>query len=309
MPPILMPTDASTGNPYSQDDIKRRVEKCPKLASLQSINQALNKLVRSEASLTSQIAEIIQRDPSLSERLLRMVNSVYFNLSAQVNNIEEAVFFLGIRQIRELSMATPVIEDLGHLQAFAPAPKAWKELWAHSICTAQLTREILGSMPGSVDNDMNYMVGLLHNVGRLVMAYAFPKELMAIAGTEAATPEGVCEIERTLIGWDHTQIGAHFLEKHAMSDEIICAVRHHHDPAQAPRHQIIAAAIQIADHAARQAGFQPGFETVAAAAPDAFHELEGWRILYANDENDIQVARAMIINLQRRLPDMLSGLL
>lgn len=109
---MLTATTASPpirATPYSEEEIVRRVNACPKLASLQSVNRALSDLVRSDASLSSQIAEVIRRDPSLSARLLRMVNSVYFGLSTRVNNIEEAVFFLGLRQIRELSLATPVI--------------------------------------------------------------------------------------------------------------------------------------------------------------------------------------------------------
>src|SRR3954470_14424830 len=130
---------------FSETEIKRRIEACPKLASLQSIDRALSELVNAEQSLNSQIAEVIRRDPSLSARLLRMVNSVYFGLSARINNIEEAVFFLGLRQIRELSLATPVIEDLERLQVPAAGPLPWKDLWAHSIGTAILTRELLAS--------------------------------------------------------------------------------------------------------------------------------------------------------------------
>src|SRR3954464_10687421 len=125
------PATASAA-PYAEREILRRIDACPKLASLQSINRALGELVRSDQSLNSQIAEVIRRDPSLSARLLRMVNSVYFGLSARVNNIEEAVFFLGLRQIRELSLATPVIEDLERLQVPAAGPLPWKDLWAHS---------------------------------------------------------------------------------------------------------------------------------------------------------------------------------
>src|ERR1700685_2315113 len=138
---LTQPTVAVT-SPYSDDDIRRRLDACPKLASLQSIHRALTSLVNSEQSLTSQIAEIIRRDPSLSARLLRMVNSVYFGLSANINYIEEAVFFLGLRHIRELSRATPVIEELEQFQSPRFAPDLWKSLWAHSIATANLTREV-----------------------------------------------------------------------------------------------------------------------------------------------------------------------
>ena len=152
---------------FSDDEITRRINACPKLASLQSINRALGDLVRSEGSLNSQIAEVIRRDPSLSARLLRMVNSVYFGLSARVNNIEEAVFFLGLRQIRELSMATPVLEELEQLQQNASVTLPWKDLWTHSIGTAILTREILASTTLHIDDDTDYLIGLLHNVGKV----------------------------------------------------------------------------------------------------------------------------------------------
>ena len=179
-------------------EIRRRIDACPKLASLQCNNRALSDLVKSDLSVTSQIAEIIRRDPSLSARLLRMVNSVYFGLSARVNNIEEAVFFLGLRQIRELSMATPVIEELESMQNSAPEPLPWRELWAHSIGTAVLTREILRATPMSIDDETDYLAGLLHNVGKVVMASAFPEELLEVTRTPHATAAEVCEHERRL---------------------------------------------------------------------------------------------------------------
>src|ERR1041384_5624858 len=168
------PIPLRSTTPFPEDEIKRRIDGCPKLASLQSINRALGELVRSEQSLNSQIAEVIRRDPSLSARLLRMVNSVYFGLSTRVNNIEEAVFFLGLRQIRELSMATPVIEELDQWQQSTTPGLPWKDLWTHSISTAILTREILASTALHIDDDTAYLVGLLHNVGKVVMAYSFP---------------------------------------------------------------------------------------------------------------------------------------
>ena len=110
MASALSPLPDTAPAPYSEKEIQRRIDACPKLASLQSINRALSALLHSEQSLNSQIAEIIRRDSSLSARLLRIVNSVYFGLSARINNIEEAVFFLGLRQIRELSLATAEAE-------------------------------------------------------------------------------------------------------------------------------------------------------------------------------------------------------
>jgi HD-like signal output (HDOD) protein len=295
--------------PYSDDAISRRIGECPKLASLQSINRALGDLVRSDQSLNSQIAEVIRRDPSLSARLLRMVNSVYCGLSARVNNIEEAVFFLGLRQIRELSMATPVIEEIEQLQQTMTGSLPWKDLWNHSLGTAILTREILAATPLHIDDDTDYLVGLLHNVGKVVMAYAFPGELRQLMETPAATPEEFARNERELIGWDHARIGADYLRRHQLSEEIIHAVGYHNEPDRAPRHRLFAAAVQVADHLVRYKRISGGFEDVAPIAEDSWMELPGWKILYGADGAESMLARASIANSLQRLPSMLQGLL
>ena len=306
--PIPSPTHAMSAR-HSDEEIRRRVEACPKLASLHSVNKELNRLARSDMSLTSQIAEIIQRDPSLSQRLLRMVNSVYFGLSARINNIEEAVFFLGLRQIREFSVATPVIEEMEQLQACAPSPTQWKNLWSHSIGTAILTREILSSTQYAVDDDTDYLVGLLHNVGKIVMAYAFPEELNTVANTPVRTPAYVCTLERELIGWDHAEIGAYFLECHNLVEELSFSVRYHHDPKNAPCHKTFAAAVQVADYLVRHAKIESGFEKVDPIEPEAWVRLDGWEILYGSDDNEARLARASLANALARLPAMLNGLL
>jgi HD-like signal output (HDOD) protein len=307
-----MPNDSTllapvAPSPYSDAEIRRRIESCPKLASLNSINQALSALVRSDSSLNSQIAEIIRRDPSLSARILRMVNSVYFGLSARLNNIEEAVFFLGLRQIRELSLATPVIEELEQFQLNQSLP--WKELWSHSIGTAILTREILASTPLRIDDDTDYLVGLLHNIGKVVMAYAFPSELMAVMAMPAADSAEVCRNERELIGWDHAQIGAHYIECHRLSDEIVVAVRYHAEPDHAPHHRLFAAALQVADSVVRHSGISGGFEKLPPVAVDDWVRLDGWKILYGADGPESMLARGSITNSLRHLPSVMQGLL
>jgi HD-like signal output (HDOD) protein len=307
-PSLLKPPSSQTG-PYSDEEIRRRIQACPKLASLQSINQALGQLVRSEHTLNSQIADVIRRDPSLTARLLRMVNSVYFGLSTRVNSIEEAVFFLGLRQIRELALATPVIDELEQLPAGAAAGLPWKALWTHSIAAAMLAREIVSATPLGVDDDTDYLTGLLHNVGKIVMACAFPDEARALVTMPAPDPTAFCALERARIGWDHGRIGAHYLMRHHLSDEIVCAVQFHDDPAAAPRHRNFAAAVQIADRVVRHSGLTGGFEPVAPVAADAWLTLPGWTILFGADAAAADLARAAIERAVPRLPLMLQGLL
>lgn len=296
-------------NRHSDAVIARRIAACPKLASLQCINRALGDLVHSERTLNSQIAAVIRRDPSLAARLLRMVNSVYYGLSTRVNSIEEAVFFLGLRQIRELALATPVIEEIATLQRTASASLPWKELWRHSIGVAIISREILTATSLHIDDDTDYLVGLLHNVGKVVMAYAFPDELYELTELTAATPEQFAECERERIGWDHARIGAHYLHRHQLSTEIVDAVAYHHAPDRAPRHQFLAAAVQVADHLVRWRGISGGFEKIDVIRPEAWVALPGWRILFGTAGPESTLARAALANSLERLPTLLQGLI
>lgn len=286
----------------------RRIDACPKLASLQSINSALAGLIKSEQSVAGQIAEIIRRDPSLTARLLRMVNSVYFGLSAKVNNIEEAVFYLGLRQIRELSMATPVIEDLEKINR-STLRLPWRDLWKHSIGTAIMTREILATTKLHVDDDTDYIIGLLHNVGKVILASTFPEEFAKVVEGSYVSTEAVCARERALIGWDHARAGGYYLTRHQIAPEIVDAVMYHNEPGAASENAYFAAAVQIADQVVRSAGITGGFENVPSLSDEAWTRLPGWKVLYGDNDRETRLARASLSNRMQRLPAMLSGLI
>lgn len=293
--------------PYSDDEIRLRIEHCPKLASLQSVNRKLAGLLNSEQGYVSQIAEVIRRDPSLTARLLRMVNSVYFGLSAKVNNIEEAVLYMGIRQIRELSMATPVLEEMEKMGPGA-ARLPWREMWQHSIASAMLTRDILAHTDLLVDDDTDYIVGLLHNVGKVVLASTWPKEFEQIARESYASAQEVCEAERTLIGWDHAAVGSHYLERHQLAPEIVHAIRYHNQPEQAGEYQRLAAAVQVADAVAREVGLPSGFERLATRSAGGWRRTPGWSLLFGEGSSEASAAEAAIEHAMVRLPKVLASI-
>ena len=166
----------------SEVELRQRIEACPKLASLRSIHGALADLLRNHHSQASQFAEIIARDPSLTSRLLRMVNSVYFGLGTQVGTIEDAVLYLGLRQIRSLALATPVLEDMSAMGADRPQV-SWRDFWLHTLACAFATRDLLNQSEVAIDDDTDYITGLLQNVGKVVMAKAFPAEFAQLIQT------------------------------------------------------------------------------------------------------------------------------
>ena len=293
---------------WTNEQIIAKIGDCPRLASLSSINEALNELMNAEDSVTSQISEVIRRDPSLTARLLKLVNSVFYGLNRKLNNIEEAVFYLGLRQIRELTLATPVIEELNSLNdKFSGV--SWDNLWQHSIGTAILTREILSLTNTVYEDDTDYIVGLVHNVGKIVMAYVFPHEFEQLIDYEAESAIAFCKRERELLGgWDHAMIGAFYLQKHNLADEIVEAIRYHNTPSRAPKYAKTAAAVHISDILLRSTGIND-IEKTVPIPESRWTRLASWKILFGTDNTEARLSIASLKHTLSRMPQILEEMI
>ena len=254
------------------DQIERRLAACPRLPSLGSINDVLRELLNAEQCYTSQVADVIRRDPSMTTRMLRLVNSVYYGLSVPVSSIEEAVFYLGVRQIRRLAIVTPVIEDLQKLAGRTGFP--WREFWRHCIATAIMTRETLGEVQAGSD-EVDYVAGLLHDVGKIVMVAAFPEYFEQSA--------------------------------HNLPIATIHAVRFHHHPGSATTDIRLVAALQVADLFVRHAaiGNSGNPEEVTT---EAWVGADGWNLLFPGADEEQTFARANMERSLERLSTILEGL-
>lgn len=286
--------------------IEVRLKNCARLPSLGSINSALRELLSADTSYIAQISEVIRRDPSLTARLLRLVNSVYFGLSSPVNSIEEAIFYLGVRQIRQLAMLTPVIEDFNKLAGNAPFP--WREFWRHCIGVAIMTREVISvvRVPG---DEADYVAGLVHDVGKIAMAAAFTEHFVEVQRRLAEQPASLTEVELAVLGMDHCELGARYLQHHNLPEAMIETARHHHQPERASHHVPIVAAVSVADMLVRHAklGISGNVTEVAA---DSWRQSSAWALLFPHfNEQEHSLAEASLQRSLGRLPVVLEGLI
>ncbi|MGA2864164.1 MAG: HDOD domain-containing protein [Verrucomicrobiota bacterium] len=288
----------------NSDQIERRLGTCPRLPSLASINHVLQELLDAEQCYTSQIADVIRRDPSMTTRLLRLVNSVYYGLSAPVSSIEEGVFYLGVRQIRRLAVVTPIIEDLERLAGRIRFP--WREFWRHCIATAIMTRETLGDIQPGTD-EADYVAGLLHDVGKIVMVAAFPEYFERIQARVQEDKTNLLGIEAELLGVNHCELGARYLSAHKLPAVTIQSVRFHHHPARAESEVRIVAAVQVADLFVRYAQVgnsgNPGEVTA-----EVWMAAEGWDLLFPGSSDGRSLGRANMERSLERLSSILEGL-
>ena len=272
--------------PLSDFVLIDKINQCPQLASLKSINDTLSELLDSEDSFVGQIAEVIRLDPSLTTRVLDLVNSIFFGSdkdNQKISGVEEASIFLGLNRIRDLLAATPVIEEitnLGKNASFFP----WVNFWKHSIGTAILTREILSLAEKSYEDESDYVAGLLHNLGKLILAITFPELFKKLSKQNFSNHCHAIKIEKEIIGWDHAKIGAFYLWNHHISDQIVEAIHWHNQPGKSNSDPELASAVQVADLLTCQLGVL-GIEN-CTVEKDSYLLSEGWEILFGNREEN-----------------------
>jgi putative nucleotidyltransferase with HDIG domain len=292
--------------PPSRDEIEERLRRFALLPSLSSIHSVLRELLNAEQRYTAQISDVIRRDPSMTTRMLRLVNSVYYGLSSPVTSIEEAVFYLGIRQVRQLAMSTPIIEDLQKLSRRHPFP--WRDFWQHCIATAILTREIVAAIQ-PVQDEVEYVAGLLHDVGRIVMAAEFPEQFTAVCAACENTRRDLRDIENDVLGMDHCELGAIYLQNHRLPEIIVEAARFHAEPERAVQHSILVAAVQLANHQARLCAIGNSGNP-APVTEASWLELPGWSILFPQRlEEERSLLQASLKRSLVRLPRVIEGLI
>jgi putative nucleotidyltransferase with HDIG domain len=287
-------------------DIQAQLVRCPSIPSLGSINKALQGLLGTEQRYTAQIAEIIRRDPSLTSRLLRLVNSVYFGLASPVNSIEEAVFYLGVRQIRQLAMVTPVIEDFQRLTRQCKFP--WREFWQHCIGTALVTREVMANVPGTTE-DADYVAGLVHDIGKIVMAWSFPEHFAEIHRQAPAADRPLSVIEEAVLGINHSELGALYLERHRLPELLVCAARYHHAPQKSPAayHRTIAS-VQLADLLLRSSNIGCSGDCMEISRDDCYAS-EAWKLLLSKTpEPEVALVKASLSRTLEQIPYVLEGM-
>ncbi len=285
--------------------IELRIANCPRLPSLGSINVALRELLSADNRYTGQIADVIRRDPSLTARLLRLVNSAYHRQTTPVNSIEEAVFYLGTRQIRQLAMITPVIDDFQKLTGRTQF--VWRSFWQHCIATALLTREVI-NVSGIQPEDADYVAGLVHDVGKIIMAACFGEKFVEIHQRAATETKSLREIEREVMGIDHSELGALYLQHHALPEVMIETARNHHTPELARKNPRVVAAVQIANLLVHSAaiGASGNNEPVTEAA---WTNASGWSILLPEASEETRgIAIDRLKAEIERLPALIEGL-
>lgn len=208
------------------DKIMAKVDAFP---SIPGSTVKLLKMLEDADTPVQEIEDVLRLDPGMTANVLKITNSAYFGLSSKVGSVRRAVMMLGMNKIRQLVVASCVgaVMD-GPIPGYdLPAGELWRHSIAVSVAAEGLSREL--KLKGSEDI---FTAALVHDVGKLVLGQFIQEDLTAV---EAAAGSDVSfeMAEKEVLGIDHAEIGARILAQWSLPEDLVHAVRWHHDPERA----------------------------------------------------------------------------
>jgi len=196
--------------------------------------------LRHEQTTLDEIGELVALDPVLTAKLLHYCNSVYFAGREPVSSVPEAIGRVGFQTIFTL------VSVVTGSKSFNPPDASGisgLQLWKHSLTTAFACKYIADDV--EMDNNLLFTGGLLHDIGRVVLAQAKGVEYGKMYNESLQGGPSCTEREKAAYGFTHAEVGASLMETWKLPAILVESVRFHHQPAAAGFAKKMAAAVCV----------------------------------------------------------------
>lgn len=213
------------------------------LPSLPEIYIRVSEQLENEHASAIDIGDTVQTDPSLTARVLKMINSAYYGLPNEITSISQAVSLMGRQLLKEVLMGSVLA---GIFSKTASSAYPMREFWKHSVKTAIIARNLAMQNASVLDHEAFFTAGLLHDIGKLVIAQIEPEVMCEVEIREAKHME-TDEFERAQLGITHVEVGTEMMKQWGMPMLLIQCLYHHHAPAVEGSYVIETAIIYLAN--------------------------------------------------------------
>jgi len=230
--------------------LEELIESTVTIPTIPTVLLEINKIVNSPDGSTQEVANIIDRDPAIAAKALRLVNSSLYGLKNPVSSIPLSCSILGLRTIKNLVVQATVLQTFNDNPHLASFDVDW--LWDHSFKTA-LAAGLLAkeaTVEVGLNADDAYTAGLVHDVGKMVLLQNDPDRFAEALNFSASNDIPLADAEESLMGFSHAHVGGLLVKYWKLSDDLRVAVMDHHQtklsPEQGSQGLLIAAANTIA---------------------------------------------------------------
>ncbi|MDR2340481.1 MAG: HDOD domain-containing protein [Deltaproteobacteria bacterium] len=243
---------------------KKEVRRIKNLPTVPGIVAKISRMVENPDTSVADVGRLISQDQVLSAKVLRMANSAFFGMSRKISSISQALIILGFEVVKGLVLTSSVFDMI---------QKSMAGLWEHSIGCAAASGVIAAHL-GRDDAEEVLVAGLLHDLGKVVLALNLPEEMKLVQDKVAEEDLYFYEAENKVLDFDHAEIGQWLAEHWNLPESLAEPMRFHHKPEKAVLKPEWTAIVHIADILVRAKGFGNGGDDMV---PDI--SMAAWDIL------------------------------
>ncbi|MDJ0984709.1 MAG: HDOD domain-containing protein [Desulfobacterales bacterium] len=210
----------------NEQQILTKIDRIREIPTLPTIVFELNKYLRDPDTSIKTVCDTIEKDQAITLKILKLVNSAFYGFKSKISDLRNAVVLLGYNAVRNAIVSISVINSF---------PKRVKlmdfdisQFWKHSLAVA-VTSMNIAQLSKKESPDNCFVGGLLHDVGKVILAQYFPKLFENVWSTLQNEHLTFYQAEKKKLPIDHAVIGAHLVTKWQLPADLIEAIRWHHD--------------------------------------------------------------------------------
>ncbi len=255
-----------------------------RLPTLPVIAMEILQITRDDSLSINQLLPVIEKDPPVAMQVLKVANSAFYGLSEPIESLRHALVIIGMEELSHLVMSFSVIrafEDGGgdlhkQYEKYREQTTLWKRFWEHSSACAHVSNILSKKLNLDLEHDA-YSLGLLHDIGKLVLFKIEPKLYLKSLNISRKRKATAADVEDEIIGVNHQDVGYWIASRWKLPEVIQLGIANHHAPELSPDEEsrLPSALVQLADMIAINMGFYFGTELIRQEP----HRTAGWEML------------------------------
>jgi len=214
--------------PDTKAVVKSALAAVGEIATLPEVTVKIIEVVEDPKGTARDLHEVIKKDPALSAKVLKVVNSAFYGLPGQVASVDRAIVLLGLSAVKNIAIAASIsrLFNSAHKSDLFDA----RELWRHSVAVGVAAKKISQAAGDLAGHEEMFLAGLIHDLGLLIERQAFPDKLNEVVRAKLDTQENFLEIEQRIIGATHQDFGDALTTRWKFPRHLRAAVGFHHNP-------------------------------------------------------------------------------
>jgi HD-like signal output (HDOD) protein len=201
------------------------------ISSIKSVVSGIIQLTNDPRSTAKDLKDIIQVDPPLSAKIMRISNSAFYSPKSKIDEIEKAVIWIGYDSVKEIALrqkACEVFENNDSLEGYRRT-----ELWAFCVGVALFSKMIYSRLYKE-KGEVIYAAGLLHKIGLIAEEQFLRKAFTKILKVVNEKKFHLMDVEERVFGFTHATLGGHIARSWSLPEDMIYSIGYHNKPYDVP---------------------------------------------------------------------------